>query len=83
VVPADGHDFCSLLTARDESTRALEAHGAPVVIIANTVKGNGIGHLHDTIDSHYLPLDDAQYEMALDGLTSAHEATLNGYRNAR
>jgi transketolase len=82
VAQVDGHDFASLLAAREECTRALEAGDAPVVIIAETVKGNGISYMRDTVDSHYLPMSDAQYEQALDELTRAHEARLNGYRNA-
>lgn len=83
VVVSEGHDFPALLAARDESTRQLDAHGRPVAIIANTVKGNGIGQLENTVDSHYLPLDDEQYERALDELTRAHRARLDEYRNAR
>jgi transketolase len=82
VVTADGHDFASLLAARDECMRAVAAADAPVVIIAETVKGNGISYMRDTVDSHYLPMSDAQYALALDELTRAHEALLNDYRNA-
>jgi transketolase len=82
VVSIDGHDFESLSAARDECTRVLATGGAPVAIIANTVKGNGISYMHDTVDSHYLPMSDAQYEQALEELTRAHEAALNGYGNA-
>jgi transketolase len=81
-VTVDGHDFTSLLAARDECTRALDTRRMPVAIIANTVKGNGIGYMHDTVDSHYLPMNDAQYQQALDEVTRAHEARVNGYRNA-
>ncbi len=82
VVTAEGHDFASLLAARDECTHVLERQDAPVAIIANTIKGNGISYMHDTVDSHYLPMDDAQYEQALDELARAHEAAVRGYRNA-
>jgi transketolase len=82
VVTADGHDFASLLAARDECTSALDTRGLPVVIIANTVKGNGISYMSDTVDSHYLPMSDARYEQALAEVTRAHEAALNDYRNA-
>jgi transketolase len=82
VVVADGHDFASLLGARDECTRALDARGLPVAIIAKTMKGNGISFMADTVDSHYLPLEDEQYHRALAELTRAHRARLDGYRNA-
>ena len=82
VVVADGHDFASLLTARDECMRVLAGQDTPVAIIANTIKGHGIRYMQDTVDSHYLPMDDAQYEQALDELTRAHEAAVRGCRNA-
>lgn len=81
VVTVDGHDFSSLLAARGECTRVLENAG-PVAIIANTVKGNGISYMQDTVDCHYLPMNDAQYELALDELTRAHEVLLDCYRHA-
>jgi transketolase len=82
VVAADGHDFGSLLAARDLCTRALEDRGLPVVIIANTVKGHGIRYMQDTVASHYLPMDDAQYEQALRDLSLAHAAAGPGSRDA-
>ena len=82
VVTVDGHDFASLLAAREECTRVLDAGTAPVAIIARTIKGHGISYLHDTVDSHYLPMSDAQYEQALDELTRAHAAAVGGHRNA-
>lgn len=82
VVVAEGHDFTSLLAARDECTRVLATQSAPVVIIANTVKGHGISTMQDTVDCHYLPMSDAQYQLALTELTRAHQAALGGYRHA-
>jgi transketolase len=82
VVVADGHDFSALLRARDECTRVLDEADAPVAIIANTVKGNGLSFMSDTVDCHYLPMDDAQYAQALREVTGAHEAVLRSYRNA-
>ena len=82
VISVDGHDFASLLSARNECTEVLGRRAVPVVIIANTVKGNGISAMRDTVDSHYLPLNDEQYRQALDELTRAHEALLYGYRDA-
>jgi transketolase len=82
VVAADGHDFASLLAARDECTRVLAGRDTPVAIIAETIKGHGIRCMQDTVDSHYLPLDDAQYDQALDELTLAHGAAVRRYRDA-
>jgi transketolase len=82
VVTADGHDFRSLLAARDECAPFVNGRGTPVAIIANTVKGNGVSYMHDTVDCHYLPMSDTQYQQALTEVTRAHAAALNGYRNA-
>jgi transketolase len=82
VVSADGHDFASLLAARDACTRALEDRGRPVVIIAKTIKGHGVRYMEDTVASHYLPMDDAQYEQALNELSLAHAPAIAGARNA-
>jgi transketolase len=82
VVLADGHDFVSLLAAREACTRALDGGDAPVAILANTVKGHGIACMQDTVDSHYLPLDDAQYAQALAELAVAHATALERYRRA-
>jgi len=82
VITVDGHDFASLSAARDECAALWVLRAAPVVIIANTVKGNGISYMHDTVDCHYLPMTDQQYEQALDELKHAHAATLHGQRDA-
>lgn len=81
VAVAEGHDFASLLAARDDCSRALASGDRPVAIIANTVKGNGIGYMRDTVHSHYLPMSDEQYDEALEQVTRAHESALNGYRD--
>jgi transketolase len=82
VVAADGHACASLLAARDQCTRVLAGQARPVVIIAETIKGHGIRYMQDTVDSHYLPMDDAQYQQALEELAHAHRAAVRGYRNA-
>jgi transketolase len=82
VVAADGHDFTSLLTVRDLCSRVREGEGRPVVIIANTIKGHGVRTMQDTVACHYLPMDDAQYEQALDELSMAHAAAVAGARDA-
>jgi transketolase len=82
VVTAAGHDFASLLAARDECLQAWATQDRPVVIIAETLKGHGIRTTQDTVDSHYLPMDDAQYEQALDDLGRAHEAAVKRFADA-
>jgi transketolase len=80
VVVTDGHDFAALLAARAECDQA--AASVPVVVVANTIKGHGLAHLQDTVDSHYLPLSDAEYASALTELDRAHQAALQRYRHA-
>lgn len=82
VVVTDGHDFAALLRAREECCRALASAQKPVAIIAQTIKGHGVRFMQDTVDWHYLPMDDAQYAQALDDLARAHAAALAGYRRA-
>ncbi len=82
VVPADGHDFVSLLAARDQCLSVLEGRETPVALLAQTVKGHGVAGMQDTVASHYLPMDDAQYAQALADLARAHACALEGYRNA-
>ena len=38
--------------------------------------------MQDTVASHYLPMDDAQYSQALDELAIAHAAAVAGARDA-
>ena len=82
VVTTDGHEFSSLLAARDRCTRVLAGRDTPVAIIAKTVKGHGVRYMQDTVASHYLPMDDVQYEQAVDELTRAHAAAMDRYRHA-
>jgi transketolase len=82
VVAADGHDFTSLLGARDACLHVLKGQGRPVAIIANTIKGHGIRYMQDTVASHYLPMDDAQYQQALEDLSRAHAAAVARTRDA-
>jgi len=72
VLVVDGHDFGALLAARAECARVWRGEPRPVAIIANTVKGNGLSFMQDTVDSHYLAMSDAQYEQAIAELTHAH-----------
>jgi transketolase len=82
VITVDGHDLASLLAAREECERVWRSQAVPAAIIANTVKGNGLSDMRDTVHSHYLPMTDTQYAQALAELDRAHAASTNGYRDA-
>lgn len=56
VEKADGHDFDSLKDAASK-----KGDQRPLAIICNTVKGRDLT-LQDTVDCHYLPLTDADYQ---------------------
>ena len=82
VIIANGHDFGSLTSARDEALGRLKEGSDPIVIIANTIKGHGISFMHDTVDCHYQPMSDRQYEQALLELDRDHDQIMSGYRHA-
>jgi transketolase len=63
VSEVDGHDFAALHTA---FTRAAGAR--PRCVIARTVKGKGVPSIENKLESHYLPMTEAQYTEALAGL---------------
>jgi transketolase len=56
-VRVDGHDPDALAAALD---RMAVPNGRPRMLIADTVKGKGIPDMEDTVQSHYLPLTEAQ-----------------------
>jgi transketolase len=82
VVAVDGHEFASLLAMRDACARPPTSQRRPLAVICHTIKGHGIRDMQDTVASHYLPMDDAQYAQALDDLAVAHAAALVGARDA-
>lgn len=75
VVESDGHDFASLDLAK-KACETSAARRLPKAIICKTVKGNGISFFKDTVDCHYLPLKDGQYELALSEIEAHYRETL-------
>lgn len=59
VIMADGHNFASLLQAKEEALKSNK----PVAIICNTTKGKGWTTYEDKVDCHYLPMKDDQYDI--------------------
>jgi len=53
---ADGHDFDSL----SKSFAPSQDHDSPLAIICKTIKGRSL-KLQDTVDCHYLPLTEEDY----------------------
>lgn len=65
VKEVDGHNFNELSEAIDF---ALENKGAPVMIIANTIKGEGIDYMEDNYLWHYGAIDEDKYAKAQESL---------------
>jgi transketolase len=59
----DGHDFADLERAR--KILAQRAGPGPKIFLCNTTKGNGFPDLADTVDCHYLPMTEAQFNQAM------------------
>jgi transketolase len=59
----DGHDHLALLEAL-----APSSSGAPVAVIANTVKGKGVSFMEDRVEWHHRVPDEGQVRAALSEL---------------
>ena len=71
----NGHDFRALSDAIDY---ALEEKTAPVVIIADTVKGCGVDYIENLVISHYMGLDDENIRKAKESIRRYHENRKKG-----
>ena len=70
VVAKDGNDFESI----SKSFETLDSINSPKprCIIAKTVKGNGVSYMENTIESHYLPMSDEQFRLAIDEINKQY-----------
>lgn len=57
VVEVDGHDADAVFYAIDSNPGS--------VIILNTIKGHGVSFMENTMEWHYLPLNETQYKQAI------------------
>ncbi len=55
----DGHDIDELENVLNKTC------DRPVAVIAKTKKGRGFSFMEDTIESHYMKIDDSRYEIGL------------------
>ncbi len=67
----DGHDFDAM---EEAFAKARELKGKPTVIIANTVKGNGVSFMENEPSWHGKAPNDAECEIAMEDLRKAGEA---------
>jgi transketolase len=75
VVIVDGHDLDALSEVIEKARGAKER---PVAILANTVKGKGIGFMEDQVPWHYGSVDAELKEKALTSIEKMYEAILKG-----
>jgi transketolase len=78
VAKADGHSYDSLLAAKNECLNDKDAVKLPKVIICKTIKGHGISYMENTVDWHYLPMDDEKYKKALAELEAEYKKSRSG-----
>ncbi len=57
----DGHDFEELERALD----AVERSERPGAVIAETIKGKGVGYMENAVEWHHKPMSDEDLELAL------------------
>ena len=57
VVELNGHSIQELMNIKEIFNNSI----IPVVVIANTIKGNGWNNKENTLESHYLPMEDQEY----------------------
>ncbi len=70
-ISIDGHNFEEIAAAFEE---AKSVKGRPTVIIARTVKGQGVSFMEDEVSWHGKAPNDAEYEIAMNDLERAGEA---------
>lgn len=58
----DGHNFYSIEKAFDKLNK--EKNEKPKCIVCNTIKGKGVSFMENTVDWHYLTMNDEQYKIA-------------------
>jgi transketolase len=70
VIVADGHDFTSLESAKNN----VQNSSKPSAIICVTTKGRFWNQYENLVDCHYLPMKDGDYEAILQELEKDYQA---------
>ncbi|MDB5281981.1 MAG: hypothetical protein JWO06_1056 [Bacteroidota bacterium] len=73
VIAVDGHNFESLENAK----LAVETGKLPTAIICNTTKGRSWKLYEDSVDCHYLPMKDDQYDFVQHEIEKDYNNRLN------
>lgn len=61
VLEMDGHDFADIFKTLE---KAIAISGAPVAIVANTIKGKGVSFMENQVSWHGKAPNDAEFEKA-------------------
>ncbi len=59
----NGHNLVEIVNTIDEIRNQF--NGRPKLIIANTIKGKGVSFMENTVDWHYWPMSEAQFQQAI------------------
>lgn len=74
VIEINGHDFNQLNDAFEKAIANAKAGTKPVLILANTIKGEGIDYMAGDYKWHYGAIDDNMYKKAQDSLDTYYNA---------
>lgn len=73
-VECNGHDFASLEQGKEQ----LERSSQPGVLVCSTRKGKGWKPYENTVDSHYLPMKNEQYEALCEEIDNQYQLSVSG-----
>ncbi|NTW32460.1 MAG: transketolase [Bacteroidetes bacterium] len=69
---ADGHDISEISNSIDFLKKIK--NNKPKMLIANTIKGKGVSYMENTIDWHYWPMNENQYNQAIQEINEKYNA---------
>lgn len=68
----NGHTMEEIISAINQLK--LRKNGIPKLIIANTIKGKGVSFMENKLEWHYLPMNDVEYQKALNSIDTNYNA---------
>ena len=71
----DGNNTTALAAAFDEAARRAQPTGQPAVILCDTLVGRGVPLLENREKAHFMRIDENEWQICRDQLTSSHEGT--------
>lgn len=72
VIEVDGHHIEEIISTINQLK--LKNNSIPKLIIANTIKGKGVSFMENKLEWHYLPMNDIEYEKALNSIETNYNA---------